>query len=516
MGAILAGAPAAVPLAACALVVASVLAVTLQDVPFFVRNVPDDGFYYLVVARNLAEGRGPTFDGITRTNGFHPMLAFLLAAIYRWTPASHLGDIRIAVVLGGLCHLLTGWLLILVLRAGGFRRHAGWAGFFYWLNPYAFLRSFGAMESPIYALGLAGLLVLVMRFPPLPDRSGSGVRPAIVLGLAAGAVWLARTDAVILAALLGGWLLLRRRGSWRPALRTAILFGLTAGVVVLPWIGYSLVQFGTVSQHSALMKTQARWQTLAALSPAGAIGEIIENAWVWVRKSILTVPLLKYVPIAILLTGWPRGAGRRWARAIPPGVWIYLAFAGILGLAYAVSFDLIRGWYLVPSSILMSFLAVHALRCFSPARFAWRSGLWRRVLIGLVLAESLLYPTLKLHRGIHREQADTYAMVEWAGRNLAPQERVGAFNAGLPAFFLRNPVVNLDGLMNNDMLEIVRNRTLGIYLEDKRVRYILDHEDMVGRVRDLAGPEWVAEHLRESFSLPGELKGRRLVVWEVM
>jgi hypothetical protein len=106
--------------------------------------------------------------------------------------------------------------------------------------------------------------------------------------------------------------------------------------------------------------------------------------------------------------------------------------------------------------------------------------------------------------------------VEWAAGHLAPGERLGAFNAGIPAFFLQNPVINLDGLMNNDILDVVRGRALGPYLEDKRIRYILDHEDMIGRIRELAGPEWTAEHLRESFSLPGKEKGRRLVVWEVL
>ena len=43
----------------------------------------DDFFYYLKAAQNVAAGRGSTFDGVTMTNGYHP-LYFLL-----WTVASH-------------------------------------------------------------------------------------------------------------------------------------------------------------------------------------------------------------------------------------------------------------------------------------------------------------------------------------------------------------------------------------------------------------------------------------------
>ena len=40
--------------------------------------VADDAFYYLNIARNLAAGHGPTFDGSTATNGFHPLYMGLL------------------------------------------------------------------------------------------------------------------------------------------------------------------------------------------------------------------------------------------------------------------------------------------------------------------------------------------------------------------------------------------------------------------------------------------------------
>ena len=38
----------------------------------------DDFYYYLVVARNLAQGLGSTFDGTTLTNGYHPLYLLLL------------------------------------------------------------------------------------------------------------------------------------------------------------------------------------------------------------------------------------------------------------------------------------------------------------------------------------------------------------------------------------------------------------------------------------------------------
>ena len=35
--------------------------------------IVDDGYFYLKVAQNLDNGHGFTFDGIEKTNGFHPL-----------------------------------------------------------------------------------------------------------------------------------------------------------------------------------------------------------------------------------------------------------------------------------------------------------------------------------------------------------------------------------------------------------------------------------------------------------
>jgi hypothetical protein len=43
----------------------------------------DDLYYYLVVARNLAAGLGSTFDGATRTNGYHPLYLLLLLGVVK-------------------------------------------------------------------------------------------------------------------------------------------------------------------------------------------------------------------------------------------------------------------------------------------------------------------------------------------------------------------------------------------------------------------------------------------------
>ena len=502
--------------------------VLLQGTRFFILNVPDDGYYYLVVARNLAKGMGSTFDGVSLTNGYHPLLAFLLAGIFHVIPEIPLGDLRVAIALGILFHLLTGWILVLAMRRIGAAEHAELAGILYWLNPYAFLRSFGNMEPPLYALCLTMLLYLLLRFTADFKRPGGKILVPVLLGLVAGLTLLARTDAIFLVPLVGLYVLFTRPAGTRPALMRSLLFGTAVTLVVFPWVLYSWKHFDTVWQYSGMMKSFERWGTVNAMSVGAAVLETGNHFWIWIRKSLMTAPLMKYVFLVFLFggigfLGRKRRSGSRfgfrdlktWFRSIPTAVWIYVLFIVIVGTYYSVSYRLIRGWYLVPSSILMSLISVHALRHYPVARTLWRSAAARRIVVGLLLAESILYPAVKLGRGIQREQADTFRMVEWASAHLDSGTRIGCFNAGIPAYFLDNPVVNLDGLMNNEMLGVFREKNLGPYLERRRIKYILDHEGMGPVIRNLAGEAWATAHLREHHSLPGPEKNRRLVIWEI-
>src|SRR5687768_7036872 len=49
--------------------------------PAYLTLTVDDSFYYLRIAENVANGLGPTFDGVEPTNGFHPLWMGLLSAL---------------------------------------------------------------------------------------------------------------------------------------------------------------------------------------------------------------------------------------------------------------------------------------------------------------------------------------------------------------------------------------------------------------------------------------------------
>ena len=48
----------------------------------------DDGFYYLQIARNVADGVGSSMDGLNPTNGYHPLWLLGLVPIFWLAPTS--------------------------------------------------------------------------------------------------------------------------------------------------------------------------------------------------------------------------------------------------------------------------------------------------------------------------------------------------------------------------------------------------------------------------------------------
>lgn len=75
----------------------------------------DDGFFYFKVAQNVANGQGFTFDGINRTNGFHPLWMVVCIAVYKVVPADLILPLRIFVIIGGVLNGLSVIFLFKIL-----------------------------------------------------------------------------------------------------------------------------------------------------------------------------------------------------------------------------------------------------------------------------------------------------------------------------------------------------------------------------------------------------------------
>src|SRR5215204_2284110 len=71
----------------------------------------DDAYYYFKVAQNISEGHGSTFDGINKTNGYHPLWMLICVPIFALGRFDLILPLRILFVVSGALSVATAILL---------------------------------------------------------------------------------------------------------------------------------------------------------------------------------------------------------------------------------------------------------------------------------------------------------------------------------------------------------------------------------------------------------------------
>ncbi len=191
----------------------------------------DDAFYYFKVAQNISEGKGITFDGLSPTNGFHPLWMLICIPIFALARFNLILPLRVLVLISSLFNAATG-VLIYRLIARTLSRETGWLVTIFWmLYPSIFsLTTMLGMESGINAFSIV-LLIYLLANLPLESRPNKAIwKDYLILGLAAILTLFSRLDNIFLVAMLGAWLVLRRT-SLRWQLMLDFILILVIGVI---------------------------------------------------------------------------------------------------------------------------------------------------------------------------------------------------------------------------------------------------------------------------------------------
>jgi hypothetical protein len=506
---------------ACAVFVPVAWSSLTASEDWLLRIVPDDAFYYLQIARNLVRAGQSTADGLSPTNGYHP-LWMAISVVLAWLfPASDL-LLRSAVATSLALHVAVA----LALRASLARvtgSQWAWAAAACWLvNPLAYLIALQAVEATSYLLALLGLFALHLRLvaPAQPGRTHPSPGLLVAYGAALGVLCLARTDGAVVATV--ALCFLAARLPWSTGRARGSLAGLfasagAAGAIVLPWLAFSLWQVGTIVQDSGAMKML--WASDLYPDLPGRLRNVIYTADYFVRRSVALMTLSTPVVagavavfgagVLALLFASPRTRRSIGARALAAVV----ATASAMGLVYGlVMTDRQIWWLALPclSIFLAVFLATPALMAaFSASE---RVQAWTRV--ALVVAALVVFA--HWYRGLaalYPWQADVRRSQIAAEALVPPPDRIGCFNAGIPMFFGSGRVVALDGLVSHRAREYWSERRFDAYLVEQRVRFIVDVQSALNRASRFSRA-WPRVVERASFPLEGWQPPRR-ILWEL-
>ena len=447
-----------------------------------VQLIPDDAYYYLVLARNFAESGRWTFDnGNSTATGFHLLHAYALSLLYLLFKPSQSGFETLLAGLSTFLVLCSGAIAsIAVYRA---KSMAGGLLLILFGTSIMLKRNeLSGMEWPWVVLIAA--LYAVLLATPRRGRTGrlhGGIFFAGMFGS------LARSDFGLFPATLMLLALIQYPFCRdRPLLTKAVSGFLGACLGVLAVFLHCYLVSGHFLQSSARMK--AFWPHDPHESLTWIFHFILEffgePGGFWSPTVFLTLCVLLISILAGVkeLYGASGDSGKEPVRngclARNPSAFFVLWAGGLTTVALYILFytrsAVVQPWYTANLAVPV-FLAVAA------PFLSGRIFVERELCVCLVLA-------VLLGRQIEMgDYQDRYIGWKWqilskrAGdflANLPGGGRVGCWNAGVVSYYSGREVINLDGLVNDDILPYVKSNALLAYIDEKHIRFIADYERM--------------------------------------
>ncbi len=410
--------------------------------------VPDDAFYYFGVAEHIREGWWFSFDGLTRTNGFHPLWVLVITPVL--AVAGH--QFVYVLIVGAV---LTAFAIAVLARCVEHlwdTRTAVAFSALMALNPVVFAHAVNGLETGVLLLTTS--LLLWMAYV----RGVRSPRDAVGFGVITAAVCLSRTDAAFLAALvwLGG--LIGQRHQPVDAFRLLVRAGLVAALIMAPWFIYNAVVFGSVVQDSgrAFVVMEQRYHSfhgsldvLATRSAAvltSGLGALGDRLGLVHQAGLVLAGILGAIAFR-----------RRGATLARVGfVTTLLAYAAAILLAGAWRL-VIREWYLAPIVALAMLLVALSVSLLPRRSLMYGAALF----IGVVLS---VEGRDVVRRGPWPDQSAEPARLRVVAANLPADAVVGNSDAGMWGWFAPFTTVNLDGLANSEVLPAITNGRMLDYI----------------------------------------------------
>ncbi len=170
----------------------------------------DDAYYYFKVAQNISEGHGSTFDGINRTNGYHPLWMLVCVPIFALARFDLVLPLRILLLVMSALQLSTAILLYRLLGKV-FAPAIGALAAIYWAFSFDILRNLymQGLESGIAAFFVVLLLYKLHEFEANRRVSQETTKQLATLGLVGALTIFSRLDLIFFVAMAGIWVVFR-------------------------------------------------------------------------------------------------------------------------------------------------------------------------------------------------------------------------------------------------------------------------------------------------------------------
>lgn len=173
----------------------------------------DDAYYYFKVAQNISEGHGPTFDGINKTNGYHPLWMLVCIPLFALARFDLVLPLRILLLVMAGLQVSTAILLYRLLGKI-FAPAIGALAALYWVFNFDILVNLymQGLESGIAAFFVVLLIYKLYQFETAWRKPNNTQRQLVSLGVLGALTIFSRLDLIFLVAFAGIWVVFRGSG----------------------------------------------------------------------------------------------------------------------------------------------------------------------------------------------------------------------------------------------------------------------------------------------------------------
>lgn len=443
-------------------------------------SLADDAFYYLEIARNILAGNGVTFDGIIPTNGFHPAYMAVCVLIRMiFTDGYPVLPVLIFFSFIGAANIL---LLFFVGRKIGGSLSGLVAASFWAFHPEISFRELGGVEAP---MAVTAMLITLLWWMGIKEKIRTSYRSWILLGIFVGFCFLCRTDTIFFILFLAGEIVFVFRKELTKHIKKIIISGVAASAVVAPWIGWNLWKFGRISQDSG--------RTL--LYYANSFYEMGNlQLWPHLKKQFLFgiennllqltgLPAPYWSVIIILGCAFSAIFLSFYAKDKHPGIWKTIPSFVFMGISSWLFYNLLfwphhRFWYMISFMALLALLFGRAVQLFTERFFKLR---WVLILlIALAIFPAWYIKSVEIERdGYHSWQKTKYEIAlkikDGLVKGIEPDDILGSWNSGVYSAFTNHRVINLDGVVNPEIYQVLEKKEMIKYIKGAGVKHIIDH-----------------------------------------
>lgn len=449
----------------------------------------DDMFYYLQIARNIADGSGVTFDKITTTNGFHPLYMLVLVICYKIFPFFRANDIQCSLSILSLIQGVTALFVYRIVKKCTDERPARLIGItVFLLHPFIFFSGLSGVESPLAVLFLAVSCDYYLSFRNGVQVSG---KSALCLGVFLALAFLSRTDSIfIIAGILGDFLVYRvfiKKYSWKQEITALFLIGISFSLIVTPWFIWNLLRFGDIKQDS--MKAILFWSHHSfkfehpVITRGPSFFETLNSILIIIYLFMFNNNLfmLSLLGLFIFAAAIFMIRDSRSFKKSQTGLFLLfpVIMAGALWIFYFFYLRHWQLWYMISTMFLCSlFISVVFDRIYNhlPTRFFIKPFFLSGIMV-LLSVFFFYYGQNFSIAGATPWQGTYFKIAAHVPLYVPKTVRIGSFNAGILSRFSDRTVINLDGVTNHEVLYFLKHGELLNYLKKRKIEYIVDSSE---------------------------------------